>query len=80
MASTSFDGRHLSRSLMLTKATLNRVKRMFPKIKGTRLAKLTDFYSLAVLVGKFEQEGLILTDPKRNRVWEMLKAFATSER
>lgn len=79
MASTSFDGRQLSRSLALTKSTLNRVKRMFPRMKGTRLAKLTDFYSLAVLIGKFDQEALILTDAKRNKsAWELLKAFANS--
>lgn len=77
MASTSFDGRQLSRSLALTKSTLNRVRRMFPKMKGTRLSKLTDFYSLAVLIGKFEQEGLILTDAKRNKsAWELLRTFA----
>jgi hypothetical protein len=79
MASQSFDGRQLMKSLRLTTSTLNRVKRMFPKIKGTRLSKLTDFYSLAVLIGKFEQEGLILTDAKRNKTaWELLKTFATS--
>jgi hypothetical protein len=79
MASTSFDGRQLSKALRLTTSTLNRVKRMFPKIKGTRLSKLTDFYSLAVLIGKFEQEGMILSDSKRNKTaWELLKAFGTS--
>jgi hypothetical protein len=79
MASKSFDGRQLTKSIRLTTATLNRVKKMFPKIKGTRLSKLTDFYSLAVLIGKFEQEGLILTDTKRNKnAWELLKTFATS--
>jgi hypothetical protein len=77
MASTSFDGRQLAKALQLTKSTLNRMKRMFPKIGGTRLAKLTDFYSLAVLIGKFDQEGLILTDKKRNvSAWELLKAFS----
>ena len=79
MASASFDGRQLSKSARLTVTTLNRVKRMFPQIKGTRLSKLTDFYSLAVLVGKFEQEGMILSDPKRNKAaWEILKAFGSS--
>ncbi len=59
-------------------ATLNRIRRMFPQIKTSRLRQVTDFYSLAVLIGKFEHEGLILTDRHRNRLaWDLLQVFAT---
>lgn len=51
---------------------------MFPQLKTTRLRRVTDFYSLAVLVGKFEQEGLVLTDQRRNNLaWDLLHTFAT---
>ena len=59
-------------------STLNRVKLMFPLLKTTRFRQVTDFYSLAVLVGKFEQERLILTDARLNRLaWDILKFFST---
>lgn len=58
--------------------TLNRIRRIFPHLKATRFRQVTDFYSLAVLFGKFEQEGLILTDRRLNRLaWDLLQAFAT---
>lgn len=63
------------KSLSITKAKsieskvitiLNRLKKMFPNIKHTRFHQLSDFYSLTVLIYKFEIENLILTDNKRN--------------
>ncbi|MFO0906453.1 MAG: DUF262 domain-containing protein [Pirellulales bacterium] len=79
MATKSFDGRQLTKASRLVTTTLNRVRRMFPQLKSTRFRQVTDFYSLVVLVGKFEQEGLILTDRRRNRLaWDLLKSFATN--
>lgn len=50
---------------------------MFPHLKSTRLRQVTDFYSLTVLIGKFEQERLILTNRRLNRLaWDLLQAFA----
>lgn len=78
MATSSFDGRQLSKASKMVVTTLNRIRRMFPQLKSTRLRQVTDYYSLAVLIGKFEQEGLILTDRRRNRLaWDILQAFAT---
>src|SRR5271165_532624 len=78
MATTSFDGRQLGKASRMVTSTLNRIRRMFPQIKTTRLRQVTDFYSLAVLIGKFEQEGLVLTDRRRNRLaWDLLQTFAT---
>lgn len=78
MATSSFDGRQLGKAARLVTATLNRTRRMFPELHTTRLRQVTDFYTLAVLIGKFEQERLILTDRRRNRLaWELLRAFVT---
>jgi hypothetical protein len=79
MATSSFDGRQLGRAARMVTTTLNRIKRIFPQLKTTRFRQVTDFYTLAVLIGKFEQEGLILTDRRRNRLaWDLLQAFATN--
>jgi hypothetical protein len=77
MNAKSFDGRQLRKASRMVTTTLNRVRRMFPRLKTTRLKKITDFYSLAVLIGKFEEEGLILTDRRRNGLaWDLLREFA----
>ena len=56
---------------------LNRIRGMFPKLRSTRFNKVTDFYSLVMLVARMEEEGLILTDPRRNRLaWDLLVAFS----
>lgn len=78
MATSSFDGRQLGKAARMATTTLNRVRRMFPHLKSTRLRQVTDFYTLAILIGKFEQEGLILTDRRRNRLaWDLLQSFST---
>lgn len=74
------------KSLSITKAknieakvisTLNKIKKMFPNLYQTRFKQLSDFYSLAVLVYKFDVEKLILTDKRRNKLaWELLVAFS----
>jgi hypothetical protein len=79
MKTKSFDGRQIAKASRLVTTTLKRVRRMFPHLKATRLKRVTDFYTLAVLIGKFEQEGLILTDRRRNRLaWDLLLAFSTN--
>jgi hypothetical protein len=60
-----------------TVLALNRVRRMFPDLRHTRLSKISDFYSLVMLIHKFEIEGLILTDRRRNKLaWDLLVAFS----
>lgn len=57
--------------------TLNRVRLMFPKISETRFNQISDFYILAVLISKYEEEGFILTDKKRNKLaWDLLVSFS----
>jgi hypothetical protein len=78
MDTKSFDGRQLAKASRMVVSTLNRVKLMFPQLKTTRFRQITDFYTLAVLVGKFEQERLILTNARLNQLaWDMLKLFST---
>jgi hypothetical protein len=78
MKTRPIDGRQLGKASRMVTTALNRLRRMFPQLKSTRLRQVTDFYTLAVLIGKFEREGLILTDRRRNRLaWDLLRAFAT---
>ena len=77
MKTDGFNARDISKALRKTTTSLNRVRRMFPKLYSTRFSKVTDFYSLVMLVSKFEEEGMILTDRKRNRLaWDLLVAFS----
>ncbi len=78
MSAGSLDMRHAGKSFRKTVGTLNRVRKMFPKLRETRFAQVTDFYTLTLLISKFEDEGLILTDRRRNRLaWDILIIFST---
>jgi hypothetical protein len=56
---------------------LNRVNKLFPRLAETRFSGLSDFYVLSVLISKYEEEGLILTDKKRNKLAaDLLKEFS----
>jgi 5-methylcytosine-specific restriction endonuclease McrA len=77
MKADSFSARDISKASRKTVTALNRVRRMFPKLRSTRFNKVTDFYSLVMLVARFEEEGLILTDRRRNKLaWDLLVAFS----
>ena len=77
MNASSISGRDVKNSKDQCISTLNRLRRMFPDIKTTRFCQLSDFYSLAVLVWKFEKNGLILTDGRRNRLaFDLLRTFS----
>jgi hypothetical protein len=76
ISGVGIDGRVLRRVSRTTTTILNRIEQMFPKLRETRLHQQTDFYTLAVLIGKFEHEGMILTDQKRNMLaWDFLRSF-----
>jgi hypothetical protein len=79
MKAESIKGRDLDKAASLTVAGLNALRRMFPKLGGhVRLTKLSDFYSLAVLIQKFLKEKLVLTNRKRNVLaWDLLLALST---
>ena len=58
---------------------LNRIGNIFPNIKQTRFCKIVDFYTLAVLISKFENQGLILTYGTRNTLaQDLLMAFSNN--
>ena len=77
MRSDSLKGLKLKKAVGLA-MKLNRLRAMFPELsKSVRFSKVSDFYSLAVLIQTFEANGLILSDKKRNRLaWEILVAFS----
>jgi len=76
MSSNIMNGRDINKASGVTVSSLNIIKRMFPRLSSTRFVKHADFYSLAVLIGKFYQEGFILTDRRKNKLaWDMLVAF-----
>lgn len=78
MDSDSIRGRDLDRAAQVTVACINRIKQMFPKLAQTRFRQLTDFYTLAVLIQKFEREKLVLADRRSNSLaWDLLAAFST---
>lgn len=57
--------------------TFRKVQQIFPHLNHTRFKQLSDFYSLSVLIYKFEEERLILTDKKRNKIaWKLLETFS----
>ena len=63
MKTGDFNARDISKASRKTFTALNRIRGMFPKLRSTRFNKVTDFYSLVMLVARMEEEGLILTDP-----------------
>jgi len=79
MEANSFTPLQIRKASARVTTALNRVHKMFPKLHTTRLRQVADFYSLVVLIMKFEMEGMILTDSRRNRLaWDLLEAFSVN--
>jgi hypothetical protein len=58
------------------KAAVRRTIKLFPDLRTTRFRQLADFYTLVVLLAKFERDGFVLTDTRRNAIaWELLSKF-----
>jgi hypothetical protein len=62
----SFSDADTKKAVAKTTTALNRVKRLLPNIVSMRFNKLSDFYTLTILMAKFEAEKLVMADPKRN--------------
>ncbi len=76
MSADSIDGRALGKAFRQVASAIKTVVKLCPDLHSTRFVKLADFYTLAVLVGTFLREGLILTDSHRNRLAaDLLGAF-----
>ncbi|MEK7747770.1 MAG: DUF262 domain-containing protein, partial [Nitrospirota bacterium] len=77
MKTNGFNSRDILKASSRTTMALNRVKTVFPKLHTTRFTKGADFFSLVVLIAKFEEEGMILTDRERNGLaWDLLVTFS----
>lgn len=78
MEAKSFTNKEVQKAREKTIKVLNLVKKIFPKINQTRFHQLADFYTLTVLISKFESSGQVLNDSKRNKLaWDILVAFST---
>lgn len=66
IAGHSLDQRSLKRCLREFMRVQNLVGRSFPALKTTRFTKISDFYSLFMLVWEMDRAGCILTDQTRN--------------
>ncbi len=78
MSNNGLKGAKLKKAGQIATTSLNRLRSMFPDLsRSIRFSKVSDFYSLAVLIQTFEAKGLILNDKQRNSLaWEMLTAFS----
>lgn len=78
MDSNSLTPNQVAKATEVTVKALKRTASIFPNLKQTRFHNISDFYSLVVLVMKFETERKILTNRKRNSLAnDLLTAFAT---
>src|ERR1035438_6740875 len=79
MDTDALEGQPLQKAVLKSVSALNRLRRMFPDTnRSVRFHKISDFYTLAVLIQTFEAEGLVLTDRRRNKLaWDILVAFGT---
>lgn len=76
MADQGMTDLRVKKAVESAKAGVRRAFRMFPELPTTRFRQLADFYSLVVLLAKFDRDGLILTDKRRNGIaWELLCEF-----
>jgi hypothetical protein len=66
------------RAVAKTVSALNRVRKLLPDLSVTRFNKLSDFYTLIVLMAKFENEKLALSDARRIRLaHDLLVVFSS---
>jgi len=68
----SVNGNTLARLIREFNLTLVRLRRIFPDLYQTRMRNSVEFYSLFLFVWEMEQNKLVLTDPKRNRIAHQL--------
>lgn len=79
MKSTELTAREVGKAVDRTRSAIMHALKILPNLKSTRFRKLSDFYSLVVLLASLESERAILSDKKRNRLaGEILTAFSTA--
>jgi hypothetical protein len=78
MGNSSVNGNALGRIVREFTQTINTIRKMFPDLKQTRLRNTADFYSLFMLVWQMQQDGVVLSDRKRNRLaFALLRRLST---
>lgn len=68
VGNTDLHARTLAKSKREYMAAANQLKRTFPDLHSTRFRNSAEFYTLFLLVWEWQQERLVLTDSKRNKV------------
>jgi len=68
MSENDLPAKAVEKAFVATRLAMRRTVRMFPNLRETRFRQVSDFYSLVLLIHKFEREGCILTDRTRNRI------------
>lgn len=77
MSSKAISSREVTKAEKRTYAAVRRCLKMFPKLKTTRFAKVSDFYTLVVLLEKLHERNFVLNDRRRNRLaWDLLTALS----
>jgi Protein of unknown function DUF262/HNH endonuclease len=77
MQSREMTERQLATAAARTMTAIRRTLRLLPDIAATRFHRLSDFYSLTLLMAQFERAHLVLSDRTRNRqAAELLRAFS----
>jgi 5-methylcytosine-specific restriction endonuclease McrA len=78
MRNDGLKGVQLRKAEKATIAGLNRLRRMFPDLsRSLRFHKISDFYSLAVVIQDLERRGFVLDNKRRNRLaWDLLKELS----
>ena len=75
IAQDSIKGRDLRKATLDTERALKNAEKIFPNLPKTRFQKISDFYSLSVLLQKFARENLVLTE--NELADDFLVAFST---
>ena len=74
----NFNEKVLKSVVNKTKFAIKKVYEILPAIKSTRFKKVADFYTLVVLISKFDNEKLVLNHKKRNKLaGDILRIFST---
>jgi len=78
MGNDSINGNTLARVVRECTSTIGLICRMFPDLRPTRFNNTAEFYSLFMLIWGMNQQKLVLTDRKANRLaFELLKKLST---
>lgn len=77
MKSPDITAYQVQRAADRTRSAISKTLRVFKNLRSTRFTKLPDFYSLAFLISRFREEGLVLDEKKRNaEAQKMLLKFS----